>query len=398
MRSRRRLWRIVALLAVMMLVLAACGDDDDDTEAGGGTDTTEASGGSGGGVECEDVSLAFFGALTGDNANLGVNIMQGAELAVEQFNEENPDCQVGFEKLDSQGSPDQAPALAQQAIGNESIVGIIGPAFSGESRTANPIFDEAGLPLITPSATGIDLSTNGWDVFHRAVGNDNSQGPAAAAYITDELGASKVVVIDDASEYGKGIADVVRDELGDAVAASDSIDPAAQDYSSTVNEIRSADPDVIYYGGYYAEGGRLLKQIRDAGIDATFMSDDGALDPGLVEAAGAAAAEGAIATCPCAPAADIEGGPEFQEAYQEAYGDEAGTYSTEAYDAASVFLEGIKEGNTTRESMLEFLNEVTFEGLTKTLSWDETGEIAEITIYAYKVENGEFAPVGPIGG
>lgn len=394
-RARRPLWRIVALLAVLAFVFAACGDDNDNETSSGGSGTTEAGGG---GVTCSDVAIGFFGALTGDNANLGVNIMQGAELAVKQFNEANPDCQVGFEKFDSQGSPDQAPALAQKAIGNKKLIGLVGPAFSGESRAANPIFDEAGLPIVTPSATGVDLSAQGWKIFHRAVGNDNSQGPAAAKYIVDTLKAAKVAVIDDKSEYGKGIADVVRQELGSKATVSDSIDPQAQDYSSTVNKVKAAAPDAIFYGGYYAEGGRLLKQLRDAGVKATFVSDDGSLDKGLIEAAGAANAEGAVMTCPCAPIGDIEGGPEFQKAYKEATGDEPGTYSPEAYDAANVLLEGIKQGNTTREKLNDFLGTVSYKGITKTLKWDDKGEIAEITIYAYTVKNGEITPIGPIKG
>lgn len=406
MTRRHPLWRLLALLAALGLFAAACGGDDGgETTAGGQTSETTAADdggqgqGQGEGVTCQDVSLGFFGALTGENANLGVNIAQGAELAITQFNEENPGCQVGYEEFDSQGSPDQAPALAQEAIGNESLVGIIGPAFSGESRAANPIFDEAGLPIITPSATGVDLSQQGWTIFHRAVGNDSSQGPAAAAYILGELGATSVAVIDDASEYGKGIADLVREavQADGELSTSESIDPTSQDFSATVNAIRSDAPDAIFYGGYYAEGGRLLKQLRDAGVEATFVSDDGSNDPGLIEAAGADAAEGAILTCPCAPISEIEGGTEFQQAYQEAFGDEPGTYSAEAYDAANAFLEAIKAGQTDRKGINTYLNEeLEFEGITKTISFDENGEIAEVTIYAYTVEGGKIVPIGPI--
>jgi branched-chain amino acid transport system substrate-binding protein len=408
MTRRHPLWRILAALAVLSLVAAACGDDNDDNTTAASDDNTDTSeapadGGGDGGVTCEDISLGFFGALTGEAANLGINIAQGAQLAINQFNEENPDCQVGYEEFDSQGSPDQAPALAQEAIGNDSVVGIIGPAFSGESRAANPIFDEAGLPIITPSATGVDLSEQGWSIFHRALGNDASQGPAAATYILNELGATKIAVIDDASEYGKGIADIVRETVqgSDAeLSTSQSIDPTSQDFSATVNAIRADAPDAIFYGGYYAEAGRLLKQLRDAGVETTFVSDDGAKDPGLVEAAGGDTAEGAIVTCPCAPIEDIEGGEEFAAAYAEAFdGAEAGTYSAEAYDSANAFLEAIKAGNTDRESINTYLNEeLDFAGITKTLSFDEKGEVAEVTIYAYKVEGGEIVAVGAIEG
>ena len=394
--ARKSLWRLLALCLSATLVFAACGSDDDgDTEAGQGTDTTEAEGGA---VECEGISLGFFGALTGDNANLGINERNGAKLAIEQFNEENEGCQIELKEFDSQGSPDQAPALAQQAIQDQSLIGLIGPAFSGESRTANPIFDEAGLPVITASATGVDLSTKGWKVFHRAVGNDNAQGPAIATYLNDTLKAAKVAVLDDQSEYGKGIADIVRKELGSKVAVSDSFDDKTTEFSSTVNKVKAGDVDAVVFGGYYSQGGPLAKQLKDAGVDATFIGPDGVNDTGFVEGAGAAA-EGAILTAPAAPTEQIEGGPEFIEAYKESSGQDVGLYSSEAYDAANIYLELIKDGKQTREDILTGLKEIEYEGLTKTFNFGEDGELeGQVTIYAYKVEGGEIKGVGPIGG
>ncbi len=144
-----------ALLLSLSLFAAACGDDSDSSSSattgggaattGGGAATTGGGGEAAGGAKCDGLAIGFFGALTGDAANLGVNIEQGAELAVDQFNANNPDCQIEMKKFDSQGSPDQAPALAKQAIDDSSVVGIVGPAFSGESKVANPLFDEAGL-------------------------------------------------------------------------------------------------------------------------------------------------------------------------------------------------------------------------------------------------------------
>src|SRR5262249_9491940 len=213
-----------ALVGGLALVGAACGSDNKGggasnttaggagTTAAGGSATTAGGGGGGSAVampkntKCAGYSLGFFGALTGDAANLGINIQRSVQLAVEQWNKNNPDCKITETDYDSQGDPKQAPALADKAIGDAKVLGIVGPAFSGESRAANPKFNEAGLPIITPSATGVDLSTKGWTVFHRALANDGKQGPGIAKYISSTLGAKKVVVIDDASEYGKGLA------------------------------------------------------------------------------------------------------------------------------------------------------------------------------------------------
>ena len=391
MTRRNTLWRIVALLFALTIVAAACGGDDDDS-TNASTKTTAS--GSGGGVKCENLSLGFFGALTGDAANLGINIKHGAQLAVNEWNDKNPDCQIGFEDFDSQGSPDQAPALAQQAVGDKKLVGLIGPAFSGESRAANPIFNEAGLPIITPSATGVDLSSQGWKIFHRGLANDGAQGPAEAKYIAKELGAKNVAVIDDASEYGKGLADIVRTTLkteGATVAASDSVDPKAQDFSSTVNKVKAAKPDAVFYGGYYAEAGRLAKQLRDAGVTATFVSGDGTLDKGFVEAAGQAAAEGAIITCPCAPSP-----ADYKSAYKAAWKEDPGTYSPEAFDAANMFLAAIKAGNTDRASINTWISSNPYDGITKTMKFDDKGEVAAGDIYVYKVAGGVITDAGTV--
>ena len=388
-----------ALLVSLSLFAAACGDDsDEDSSAattGGGAATT-AEGGSEGGVTCDGLALGFFGALTGDSAILGINIKQGAELAVEQFNEANPDCQIELKEYDSQGSPDQAPALAQQAIDDASVVGIVGPAFSGESRVANPLFDEAGLPIITPSATNPGLADEGWSIFHRALGNDAAQGPGVALYIDSTLGAETVFVIDDASEYGKGLADLVAEALGDKVTGRDTIDPAATDFSATVTAVSAAQPDAIFFGGYYAAAGLLSKQLRDAGVTGTLIFGDGVLDPAYIEAAGAAAAEGAIITCPCAPIDQIEGGADFAAAYSDAFGQDAGTYSAEAYDAAGFFLAGIAAGAQDRESLNTYVSDETYEGITKTLTFDDKGEVESLAIYASTVEGGAIVSVGLI--
>jgi len=394
--TRRRIGAAAALFVVLALVLAACGKSSNKSS------TSTSSGASAGGVTCSNIAIGFFGALTGDAANLGINEANGTKLAIDQFNKKNSNCQVGFEKLDSAGDPAQAPALAQKAVSNAKIVGLVGPAFSGESKVADPIFNEAGLPIITASATNPALSKNGWKIFHRAVGNDNAQGPAAAKYMTGTLNAKKIAVLDDASEYGKGIADIVRDKVkssGATVTVSESIDPKGTDFSSTVNKIKSAGADAVFLGGYYQAGGVLAKQLKDAGVNGTFVGPDGVNDKGFVSAAGAAA-EGAILLAPAAPIDKVQGGAEFQSAYKAAFGQDVGLYSVEAYDAANAFLEAIGKGNTTRQKINDYLNTtLNYQGLSKTLKFDSTGELeGQVTVYAYKVQSGVINGLAPISG
>ncbi len=367
-----------APLLALALALSACGTSGGDDE--------EASSGGGEAGTCEDVAIGYFGALTGSAANLGINIRNGVKLAVDQFNEENADCQVSLEEYDSAGDPNQATGLATQAIGDDSVIGVVGPAFSGESDTAGPIFSEGGLPTISASATNPDLSENGWDTFHRILGNDASQGPAAATYIADVIKSEKVFVVDDASAYGAGLAEIVEESAGDAVVGTDTIQTGQTDFSATVTAIRSSGADSVFFGGYYAEAGLLVQQMRGAGVEATFVVADGVKDPGFIEAAGDAA-EGTIITCPCLPPEEQQ---EFFTAFEEAFGAAPATYSAEAFDAANVMLEGILEGNTDRESLLEWINGYEGDGITKSIKFEESGEVENISVWAYKVENGEI--------
>lgn len=369
-----RNWRIAAAAVAAGLTLASCGTTDDSD-----SDTATGDGG-----EC-DVAIAFLGPQTGDYANLGINIVNGAKVAMADFEEDNPDCNVELKEFDSQGDPEKATPLADQMVNDESIVGVVGPTFSGETDATGQTFADAGLVTVSASATNPDLSTNGWDTFHRLLGNDSTQAPAAAKFITENLGAEKVFVVDDASEYGKGLAEGVMEGLGDAVVDTDTVQLKQTDFSATVTKAKASGADAIFYSGYYAEAGLFAKQLRAAGWEGDFVSGDGSNDPGFIEAAGAQAAEGAYFTCPCAPATG-----EFLEKYEEVNGQAPGTYSAEGYDSAKVLLEGIADGNTDRESLLTWVNEYNGEGLTKNVQFDETGEVAEVLIYAYTVKDGEL--------
>ncbi|GAB7052448.1 branched-chain amino acid ABC transporter substrate-binding protein [Catenuloplanes indicus] len=330
--------------------------------------------------------IGYFGALTGDNANIGLAPRDGAKLAVDQYNAKHADCTAELVNFDSQGDPKQAPGLAQQIVQDPKVLGVVGPGFSGESEAANPILNQGGVTIITPSATRPSLASQGWQVFHRAVGNDATQGPAAGKYLQGVLKTQKTFVIDDTGAYGKGLADEVRTVLGAAVVKSATIQPKQTDFSAVVTEIKSTGADAVFFGGYYAEAGPLLRQMRTAGIKATFVAGDGVKDQGLIEGAGVEAAQGAVLTCPCTPAEKAKG--TFPADFKAAFGRDAGTYSAEGYDAANILLAGLESGATTRKALLDFVKGYSGEGVAGRYKFDATGEndISAVSVWAYKVE------------
>jgi len=383
MPAHRTFRRVVAVMAVSSIIVAACSSSKKSSSSSSGN--------------CS-ATVGFFGALTGANAALGINERDGEKLAISQFETANPNCKISEVDFDSQGDPSQAPALAQKAVTNSALIALVGPAFSGESKAADPIFEQGLLPNVTVSATNPTLGTNGWKYWHRAVGTDNSQGPAAAKYLASNLSAKKVAVIDDGSEYGKGIADIVRATLKTdnvTVTDSESIDPTATDFSSTVNNIKSNPPDAVFFGGYYQAGGVLAKQLSDAGVKATFMGPDGVEDPGFVKAAGAAA-EGAILLAPGTPADKLPAS--FASAYQALNGQAPALYSVEAYDATNAILAGIKAGDTTRAAMQTYLNGVDYKGLTVEVKFQASNHElgSAVTIWASTVTGGQIVSKAPI--
>ena len=373
---RQVLARAIGGVAIIGLVAgaAACNSSSDSDTSGGNS-------------KC-GYELAYFGALTGSSANLGVNIEQGFELAITQYNDKNGANCVVAKKFDSQGDPAVAPGVARSLVADKKIIGIVGPPFSGESQAANPIFDQAAIPLITPSATNVTLSTKGWKVFHRAVANDSAQGPAAGTYIKDVMKAAKVFVADDQSAYGAGLADSVKKTLGSAVVASDKVEGEGKqtDFSGTVQKVVGSGATVLFYGGYYQNAGTLRKQLTAAGWKGTMVAGDGVNDPGYAKAAGNAAAEGTILTCPCAPSS--KAGGTFLADYKAKWNVDAGTYSDVAFDAANMFLQGIDGGNTTTAKMNTFLSTIDYKGIANEYKFTDVGELdpSLLKVWAFKVD------------
>jgi branched-chain amino acid transport system substrate-binding protein len=375
---RTQTWRLVAAAAAAGLTLAACGTTDDNS-------SDNASGDSGSGGDCTPAKLAYLGATTGDYGALGQNMVGGIKLALDEYNKDHADCKVELKVFDSQGNPEKATPLATQIVGDDSFVGLVGPGFSGESLATGKTFAEAELPVISPSATNVTITDQGWANWHRVIGNDSAQGAADAKYLTDTAGATKIFVADDGSDYGKGLADFVRDELGDKVVDNDTVSTGQTDFSATVTKVKASGADAFFYGGYYAEAGLLAKQLRQGGFQGTFMSGDGSEDPEFVKAAGADAAEGAVLSAPAGPAP-----ADFNDKYKAVNGSDSGLYSTQSYDAANIFLAGIDDGSADHSAMNDFIAGYTGDGVSGPISFDENGDIEQSTIYAYLVKGGKL--------
>ncbi len=335
-----------------------------------------------GNATCEPRSIAMAGALTGPDAALGINIRYGAQLAVDQHNAANPGCQVELKTFDTEGDPLKATAIAPQIVDDPSIIGLVGPAFSGETKATGNIFNQAGLVATTASATNVTLSEQGWRTFFRGLANDGVQGPSVANYIKNTLGATKVCVVDDSTDYGTGLAQAIRQTLGPVAdgGCNISVKKGDKDFSAAVTQIKGVNPDAVFFSGYYAEAAPLVQQLRDGEVTATFVSGDGVKDPEFVKQAGDSSRD-AVLSCPCGPASES-----FAKEYTDKFGQEPGTYSTEGYDLATIMLKGIDSGAVDRPALMNFVRTYDGQGVARRYQWTDTGELTTTLIWMYKVQ------------
>lgn len=330
----------------------------------------------------QGLQIAMAGALTGPDAALGINIINGVKLALDQHNKANPGCKVEVKPFDTEGDPQKASQVIPQIVNDPTVIGLVGPAFSGETKATGQILSDAGLVAVSASATNATLTHNGWKTFFRGLANDDVQGPSVAKYLTDTAGYKKVCVVQDNTDYGVGLAASITQGLGAAAdpACAASIKKGDKDFSATVTKIAGANPDAIFYSGYYAEGAPLAQQLKSGGVDAVFVSADGTNDPQFVAQAGGSA-QGAKLSCPCGPAPD-----EFATAYQELNGQAPGVYSVEGYDLATILVKGIDAGKVTRPDLLEFVRSYDGPGLARQYKWDANGELSNALIWMYEVK------------
>jgi branched-chain amino acid transport system substrate-binding protein len=376
-----------------MLTMAACGSDDD----GGSSSATTAGGG-----EKKTIAFAFQGPLTGPNASLGINIRDGATVALKEANAASEKYNYILKPFDTQGDPAQAPGQKDKYIPDQEVVAVLGPTFSGETKAVIPSLEEAGLVMISPSATAVDIPdvVKGGKVFHRIIPDDGVQAAGVADYFQKVVKPKSVALIHDNTDYGKGLFEGVLkllDEKGIKTAVTDAVQPAGTDYSAAVNKVKAANVDVVFYGGYYSDAGRLKKQLSDAGIKAKFVSGDGSLDNGFVTAAGAAGGEGALLTCPCKWATESAPGKlgAFAKKYKAEIKKDPGTYSTEGYDAVKLLVAGVEDGKTTRAQLLEYIEGLTsYEGIGKTIEFEDNGNVKGGDVFVYEVKAGKITELG----
>jgi branched-chain amino acid transport system substrate-binding protein len=390
----------VPLVLAGSLALAACGNSGGSSASGG---SSSSGGGLGGGSSSQTYKIAFQGPLSGDNQQLGINEVQGVQLAVDQANSSsNLGFKLDLVKADDQGSPEQAPTAAAQILQDNAVLGVIGPSFSGSTKAVGATYSQAGLAFISPSATNPTLSQQGFTTFHRIVPSDNVEGTQAADLFARK-GYKKVVVIDDLSDYGKGVADAIQTEAqkkGVQVQRL-SVDAKTTDYGATAATVASSGSQAVFYGGYDAQAGQVAKALTAAGYQGARYGGNGDKSSVFTQGAGDAG-NGWYFTCGCSDATVAPAAKSFTAAYKAKFNQDPSTYSPEAYDAANALIEAIKtaakNGAPTRQSVEQAVNNLDYKGITTEVKFDKTGEVDQNAqvVNLFQQKNGVITLLGNI--
>ncbi|KIQ95541.1 Leucine-, isoleucine-, valine-, threonine-, and alanine-binding protein precursor [Anoxybacillus thermarum] len=363
------------------------------------SETTKNGGDSGGGTV---IKIATQSPLSGGAATLGESIKLGAQLALEEQKEK-------FEKLgfklelvpyDDQADPKKGVANAQLIGADQQVLGVVGHLNSGVAIPSSEIYEKYSIPMVSPANTATDVTDRGLKTVNRICARDDFQGPAGAKFAVEKLGAKKIFIIQDKTAYGTGLAEAFKkgaEEAGAEIVGFEGITIGEKDFNGVLNQVLAKKPDLVYFGGMYTEGGMLIKQARDKGINVPFMGGDGMDSSTLVEIAGDAV-KNTFITSAAGIATATEAGKQFAEKYKQKFGKNIESYSAYGYDAMGVLLNAIEEaikanGNKlpSREQVAEAVRNVQdYEGVVTKVSFDEKGDNKYAKIYIYKFEEATY--------
>ncbi|SNB46840.1 branched-chain amino acid ABC transporter substrate-binding protein [Geobacter sp. DSM 9736] len=344
--------------------------------------------------EADVIRIGAAGPLTGDMAVFGQDQVNGMKLAIDEWNAKGGVLgkKIVMVEGDDQRDPKQAVSAANKLV-NEGVAAVVGHFNSNCSIPASAVYHKAGVPQISHGSTNPQLTEQGFASLFRICGRDDQQGKVSAVYATDVLKAKKVAILHDKTTYGQGLADEFRKGLGDKaqVVAYDGIGVGEKDYSPVVTRIKAANPDLVFFGGIYVEGGLLIKQFKAVGGTAPFIGGDGIMSGELVKIGGPAT-EGTYATFG-PDTKEVPSAKGFNENYRNRFG-EPGVYSVYAYDATNIILQALqKVGAVDGKKLADAIRGIDYNGALGHIQFDAKGDVKESPYVVWKVEEGKWQQV-----
>lgn len=383
--NQRRLLRLFIVVMLALFMAVACSQKEEPAKVEEKP-------------ELPPVKIAVVGPHSGDLASYGIPTTRAAELVVEH---RNALCGINERKIelvveDDVCKPEIATSSATKVTG-EGVHAVLGHICSGATKAALGIYKDSNLVAMSPSATNPDLTQSGdYPNFFRTIASDDAQAKLEVEFALGTLKVSKIAVLHDKGDYGKGLAEFAKtfveaDSRGEVVLY-EGVTPGAVDYSAVVNKIKQSGAEAVIFGGYHPEASKIVSQMRKKSMKTLFISDDGVKDDTFIKVAGEFA-EGVYATGPM----DTSQNPiaiEAVEAHKAKYGDDPGAFYLNAYAAALALINAVEKSCSTEYD--DIVNALRSEWVATPLGiikFDDKGDAIGVGFAMYQVQNGIYVEV-----
>ena len=380
------LLRSVSLLLITLL-LCACGKSASDQAS-----------------DVLEVRIGAAAPLTGPQAHLGKDNENGTRMAIDDANAKG--IVIGGKKVhfeivseDDQADPKTATIVAQKLV-DDNVSGVIGHLNSGTTIPAAKIYSDNGIPQISPSATAVAYTHQGFKTAFRVMANDAQQGSALGVYAAKNLGAKKIAVIDDRTAYGQGLADEfikAATAAGAQIVAHEYTSDKSVDFTAVLTAVKAKQPELIFFGGMDAQGAPMARQIKALALNVKYMMGDGGRTPEFIKLA-EDAAQGVYASLPGVPLDKMPGGKDFSQRYEAKFKQPIQLYAPYCYDAVNVMIAAMqKTGSVEPAKYLPALASVSKDGITAKIQFDANGDLKGGAVTLYQVQQGKWQALETIG-
>jgi len=349
------------------------------------------------------VRIGSAAPLTGNQAHIGKDNESGTRMAIDDANTKGiviGGHKIRFELIseDDQADPKTATIVAQKLV-DDKVNGVIGHLNSGTTIPASKIYNDNGIAQISPSATAVNYTAQGFKTAFRVMANDAQQGKVLGEYAAKNLSAKKIAVIDDRTAYGQGLADEfikAAQASGAEIVAHEYTNDKAVDFTAVLTSVKGKQPDLLFYGGMDPQAGPMSKQIKALALNVKFMMGDGGYTPEYIKLAGDAA-EGSYASLPGVPLNKMPGGKEFETRFVAKY-QPIQLYAPYCYDAVNVMIAAMQKADSVEPAKyLPELAKISLDGITARIQFDEKGDLLGGAITMYQVQQGKWQALETLG-
>jgi branched-chain amino acid transport system substrate-binding protein len=349
------------------------------------------------------VKIGHVGPVSGAQAHYGKDNENGARMAIDDLNKKG--VTIGGKKVklelvaeDDAADPKQGTAAAQKLC-DAKVNGVVGHLNSGTTIPASTVYNQCGIPQVTPSATNPKLTQQGYKTVFRMLANDNALGAGLALHAANNLKLKKVAVIDDRTAYGQGVAEVFKktaQQKGIQVVDEQFTTDKATDFMAILTAIKSKAPDGIFYGGMDPQAGPMLRQMEQLGMsNVKFFGGDGICTAKLAELSGGAKTLGNVVCAEGGASLDkMPGGKAWKADYDKRYPKQFQVYSPYTYDAVHVLVSAMQAANSADPKVyLPKLAEVNYQGVTAKVAFEKDGELKNPAMTLYMYKDGKKVPL-----